>query len=69
MTRIRGNRDGPNGRNESYSLGNRKHIPRMKMVQEVEAGQHPSVNVIKVNGRKYIRDNADSSRKDNVNQE
>jgi hypothetical protein len=37
------------------------------MVQEVEQGKHPGAHVLKVNGRKYVRDNPDDSTKDNVN--
>lgn len=68
MTRIRGNNDGPNGRNESYRIGKRHHVPRMKAVKEVEAGKHPDAHIVKINNRKYVRDNPDSSKKDNVNQ-
>lgn len=67
MTKIIGNNDGPNGRNESYKIGSRTHVPRMQAVKEVEAGKHPDAHVIKVNNRKYVRDNPDSSTLDNVN--
>lgn len=67
MARIRGNRDGPGGRNESYKIGSRT-VTRPQAVREVEAGQHSGVHTIKVNGRKYVRDNPDNSTKDNVNQ-
>lgn len=67
MTRIKGNQDGPGGRNESYKIGSRSHVPRPKAVKEVEQGKHPGAHVIKVEGRKYVRDNPDSSRRDNVN--
>jgi len=67
MTKIRGRQDGPNGRNEHYDIGSRKNIPRTKVVKEVEAGKHPGTHVITVNRRKYVRDNPDSSTKDNVN--
>jgi len=68
MGKIRGNNDGPNGRNESYRVGNRLHVPRLRMVQEVKRGLHPGNHVIKVRGREYVRDDPDSSTKDNVNQ-
>ncbi|OIQ24808.1 MAG: DUF3892 domain-containing protein [Alphaproteobacteria bacterium MedPE-SWcel] len=67
MTRIRGNNDGPGGRNASYDIGRRKAVPRIKAVAEVEQGLHPGAHVIKVRNRKYIRDNPDRSRSDNVN--
>lgn len=68
MGKIRGNNDGPNGRNESYRVGSRTHVPRAQMVKEVEAGKHPDNHVVRINHRKYVRDNPDSSTRDNVNQ-
>lgn len=68
MAQIKGNRDGKGGRNESYRIGNRAHVPRTQVVKEVEQGKHPQAHVIKVNNRKYVRDNPDPSRKDNVNE-
>jgi hypothetical protein len=67
LTKIIGNNDGPNGRNESYQIGNRKEVSRAQAVKEVEQGKHPSTHVITVNRRKYVRDNPDDSTKDNVN--
>lgn len=69
MGKIRGNNDGPGGRNESYRIGSRPHVSRPQAVREVEAGKHPDNHVVRVNGRKYVRDNPDGSKKDNVNQE
>lgn len=67
MGRIIGNNDGPNGRNETYDIGNRKNVPRTVVVREIEQGKHPGNHVVEVNGRKYVRDNPDKSKKDNVN--
>jgi hypothetical protein len=67
MTKIKGNNDGPNGRNESYQIGSRKSVPRTQAVKEVKQGKHPDAHVVKVNGREYVRDNPDKSTKDNVN--
>ena len=68
MAHITGNNDGPNGRNETYKIGrNRPRVPRATAVAEVEAGMHPDVHVVKINRRKYVRDNPDSSKRDNVN--
>ena len=67
MAHIIGNNDGPNGRNESYTIGRRKNVPRTQAVREVEAGKHPDVHVVKINGKKYVRDNPDPSKRDNVN--
>lgn len=67
MTRIKGNNDGPNGRNETYKIGSRPNVPRTQAVKEVKAGMHPGAHVVKINGREYVRDNPDGSTRDNVN--
>lgn len=67
MTKIKGNNDGPGGRNETYKIGQRKAVPRPQAVREVEAGKHPGAHTVKINGRKYVRDNPDGSTNDNVN--
>lgn len=67
MTKIRGNNDGPGGRNESYKIGSRKNVSRTQAVREVKQGKHPDAHVVKINGREYVRDNPDRSKDDNVN--
>ena len=67
MSKIKGNNDGPNGRNESYKIGARNAVPRLQAVKEVKQGLHPGSHVVKINNREYVRDNPDSSKKDNVN--
>lgn len=67
MTKIKGNNDGPGGRNESYQIGNRKEVPRAEAVREVKAGKHPDAHVVRINNREYVRDNPDHSKNDNVN--
>lgn len=67
MTKIIGNNDGPNGRNETYKIGSRKEVSRSEAVKEVKQGKHPDAHIVKVNGREYVRDNPDHSKKDNVN--
>lgn len=67
MSKIKGNNDGPNGRNESYTIGSRTSVPRTEAVREVKAGKHPDSHVVKINDREYVRDNPDDSKKDNVN--
>ena len=69
MTKIKGKNDGPGGRNEHYDIGNRKNVPRRNAVAEVKRGDHPGAHVIKINGREYVRDNPDNSKKDNVNRD
>ena len=67
MTKIIGNNDGPNGRNETYRIGDRRHVPRLQAVKEVKQDKHPDAHVVKINHREYVRDNPDNSKKDNVN--
>lgn len=67
MTKIVGNNDGKNGRNETYQIGSRKSVSRKDAVKEVKQGKHPGAHVVKVNNQEYVRDNPDSSKKDNVN--
>ncbi|MEX0707246.1 MAG: DUF3892 domain-containing protein [Woeseia sp.] len=68
MTKIRGNRDGPGRRNESYKIGSRQQVSRTQAVREVEQGKHPGAHTVKIKGRKYVRDNPDKSKIDNVNE-
>ncbi len=67
MGKIKGLNDGPNSRNEHYDIGRRKSVPRRNAVAEVKRGEHPDHHVVKVKGREYVRDNPDTSTKDNVN--
>lgn len=69
MGKIRGNNDGPGGRNESYKIGSRPAVPRPQAVKEVKQGKHPGNHTVKVNGREYVRDNPDGSKRDNVNRD
>lgn len=69
MGKIRGNNDGPGGRNESYKIGSRPAVPRPQAVREVKQGQHAGNHVVKVNGREYVRDNPDGTKRDNVNRD
>lgn len=67
MTKIIGNNDGQGGRNETYKIGDRKKVSRRVAVREVEQGKHPGAHTVEINGEKYVRDNPDNSKKDNVN--
>jgi len=67
MAKITGNNDGIGNRNEHYRVGNRSDVPRRDVVKEVERGKHPDYHIYERGGQKYIRDNPDSSKKDNVN--
>ncbi len=67
MTKIIGNNDGPGGRNKTYKIGNRPNVPRPTAAKEVREGKHPGAHIYERNGIKYVRDNPDRSKKDNVN--
>lgn len=67
MSKIRGRRDGENGRNEHYDVGGRKNVPRNTVVREVEQNKHPDSHIYRRDGQKYVRDNPDGSTSDNVN--
>jgi len=67
MSKIVGNNDGLNGRNESYRIDARKHVSRKRAVREVKQGKHPDSHIVTVKGEEYVRDNRDSSKVDNVN--
>jgi len=67
MTKIIGNNDGPGNRNESYKIGSRPNVKRTVAVKEVESGKHSGAHIVKINDRKYVRDNPDNSKRDNVN--
>ena len=48
-------------------IGSRSNVPRAQAVKEVEADKHPGALVVRVENRKYVRDNPDGSTRDNVN--
>lgn len=67
MAKIKGNQDGKNGRNETYRVASRPNVPRKQLVKEVEIGLHPNVHIYKIGREKFVRDNRDVSKRDNVN--
>lgn len=65
--KIRGNKDGKSGGNDTYTIpGRGSNIPRKTVVKEVEQGQHPNHSVIKVDGQKYVRSKPDTQKQNNV---
>lgn len=66
---IRGNNDGENGENDSYTIAGRGVVSRETLVQEVEQGKHPHHHVININGEDYVRSNPDRTIGNNVNKE
>ena len=67
MTKIKGNNDGPGGRNETYTIGKDKNVSRAQAVRDVKSGKYSGAHVIKVNDIENVRDNPDQSESDNVN--
>lgn len=63
---IRGNADGKNRENQSYTIHGRGKISREQAVKEVKENKHPNHHVIIVNGVEYIRANNDSSQDNNI---
>ncbi len=64
---IRGNHDGANGENQSYTIQGRGTVSRAKLVTEVEAGKHSDHSTYEINNVKYVRANPDDSIGNNVN--
>lgn len=65
---IKGNGDGPGGRNETYSIPGRGVVGRKSLVREVEQGKHPDFSIYTREGEKYVRGNPDSMAGNNVDQ-
>ncbi len=66
---IKGNQDGENGENDTYTIqGRGSNIQRKTVVTEVKAGKHPNHSVYTLNGVEYVRANPDSKTKNNVNE-
>ncbi len=65
--KIRGNHDGENGENDSYTIQGRGEVSRETLVKEVENGKHPNHSIYEINGEKYVRANPDNSSDNNIN--
>lgn len=66
---IRGNGDGKNGENQSYTIPGRGNVPRPQLVREVKAGKHPDFGVVIRNGTPCVRANPDGRKGNNVDQD
>lgn len=64
--KIRGNQDGENGRNESYTIPGRGVVPREQLVEEVHKGKHPNHTTQTTNGEEYVKAKPNGTRNDNV---
>jgi hypothetical protein len=67
---IKGNKDGENGENQSYTIpGRGSEIPREQVVREIKQGQHPNHGVYTRDGVEYARSKPDAQQKNNVDPE
>jgi hypothetical protein len=64
---IKGNRDGENGHNDSYTIPGRGIVSRPKLVKEIKTGRHPNHTTIKVDGVEYVKAKPDNKTQNNVN--
>ncbi len=66
---INGNGGGANGGNESYTVTGRGKVSRAQIVKESEKlNMHPDSHVYKRNGKKYLRNNPNHDKPDNINE-
>ncbi|WP_102402232.1 DUF3892 domain-containing protein [Vibrio cyclitrophicus] len=63
---IRGNQDGKNGENQSYTVPGRGEVSRPKMVREVKQGKHENHSIYTREGVEYVRAKPDLSKGNNV---
>ncbi len=66
---IRGNKDGKNGSNNSYTIPGRGIVPRKKLVKEVDGGKHQNHHIVEIDGKEYVRSNPDKTPNNNVDKE
>ncbi|CAM4210168.1 DUF3892 domain-containing protein [Vibrio neonatus] len=64
---IRGNNDGTNGENDSYTIPGRGAVDRQTLVNETRNGNHPNHHVVRINGEDYVRANPDAKNSNNIN--
>jgi len=64
---IRGNRDGDNEHNDTYTIQGRGIVSRAKLVKEIKTGRHPNHTTIKVDGVEYVKAKPDNKTQNNVN--
>ncbi len=65
--KIRGNKDGYNGENQSYRIpGRSAFIPREKLVDEVKQGKHPNHAIYTRDGEEFVRAKPDAKQANNV---
>ena len=65
--KIKGNHDGPNGENRTYTIPGRGVVSRPVLVREIKQGKHPDYSTVIVNDVEFVRAKPDGDRKNNVN--
>ena len=66
VLRIIGRREGPTGANTHYKLSNGRIVTRGEAVAMCKRGELPGYNIVEVNGVEYLRDNPDTRKEDNI---
>ncbi len=66
---IRGNKDGQNGENQTYTIPGRGTVPREKLVEEIKEGKHPDFHIYERNNVEYVRADPDSTQQNNVDKD
>ena len=63
---IRGNGDGPNGENQTYTIPGRGVVSREDLTREIDQGRHPGFHNYERGGIDYARANPDGSQPNNI---
>ncbi|MCH7373248.1 DUF3892 domain-containing protein [Aeromonas sp. MR16] len=63
---IRGNGDGPNGENQTYTIPGRGVVSRRELTREIEQGKHPDFHNYERDGVDYARANPDGAKSNNI---
>ncbi|MGY4025890.1 hypothetical protein ACW5WQ_07985 [Aeromonas rivuli] len=63
---IRGNGDGPNGENQTYTIPGRGVVSRRELTREIEQGKHPDFHNYERDGIDYARANPDGAKSNNI---
>jgi len=64
---IRGNKDGENKHNDTYTIPGRGVVSRTQLVREIKVGKHSNHTITKINGREYVKAKPDNKTQNNVN--
>ena len=59
---------GNGGVNDSYMVNGRGKVSRPKMVVETEKNLHPDTHISRRNGKKFLRNNPNNDKPDNINE-